>query len=306
MLWRKTRVATRYPWSRKIAPIIASKQLACREGSSRAPVLAAPLPSSRASPSPEPLGQLGERDGVDQGRPELGQLALVVPGEAPEEVLADDQLEDRVAQVLEPLVVVAGAARLAALVVPGGVGHRLAEQGRPPEVDLQAGRQVVETLLLLGGQGHPRGELRQRTGGLSELGRGERQLRGAGWWLGGLGRGGRRGVRGRRANRRLGRHHPELAGGGHLDRRRHVGRRSRRPRGGVRRRGTRRLRGTRRPARAGAVSPRGPGLDRGGRLGRRARPAGIHNGAGGGGADLRRPRVGPAGAIRGDLGNGSL
>ena len=100
----------------------------------------------------ESLGQLGQRDGVDERRPELGQLALVVPREPPEEVLADDQLQDRVPEVLEPFVVVTGTARLATLIVPRRMGHRLAEQGRAPEVDLEALRELVEATLLLGRQ----------------------------------------------------------------------------------------------------------------------------------------------------------
>ena len=92
----------------------------------------------------EALAEAGQRHRVDQRRAQLGELALVVGGEAPEQVLADDQLEHGVAEVLETLVVVARTARLAALVVPRGVGHRLAEQLETPEADPEPLLQGVE------------------------------------------------------------------------------------------------------------------------------------------------------------------
>ena len=66
----------------------------------------------------EPLRQPGERHGVDESCPQLRQLAFVVFGKPLEEVLTRDELEDRISEILEPLVVVAGPTALAPLVVP--------------------------------------------------------------------------------------------------------------------------------------------------------------------------------------------
>ena len=110
----------------------------------RAPGLGGPLAEQQRLAEVEALAEPGQRDGVDQRRAQLGQLALVVGGEAAEEVLADDQLEHGVAEVLEPLVVVTRAARLAALVVPRRVGHGLAEQLEAPEADPEALLEGVE------------------------------------------------------------------------------------------------------------------------------------------------------------------
>src|SRR5580704_3896498 len=87
------------------------RQLA-RAGLDRAP------PHQQGLAELEALAEPRQRGGVDQRGPKLGQLTLVVGGKSSEEVLADHELEDRVAQVLETFVVVPGTGRLAVLVVP--------------------------------------------------------------------------------------------------------------------------------------------------------------------------------------------
>ena len=104
---------------------------------------------SSVSPSCEALAEPSQRRGVDQRGAQLGQLALVVGGEAAEEILADHELEDRVAEVLEAFVVVPGAGGLAVLVVPGGVGHRLAKQFLLAELDADPLLEVAQALELL-------------------------------------------------------------------------------------------------------------------------------------------------------------
>ena len=61
------------------------------------------------------------------------------------QVLSSDQLQHRVAQVLEPLVVLQAAARMLVVVRP--VGQRLPEQGRVMEADAQRPLKLLERLV---------------------------------------------------------------------------------------------------------------------------------------------------------------
>jgi len=82
------------------------------------------------------LGQRRQRIGVDHGRADLGQLALVGARPVLVEVLGTDQLEDGVAQVLEALVV--AGREVGALVGEGAVGEGLLEEGDVAEGDPDA------------------------------------------------------------------------------------------------------------------------------------------------------------------------
>ena len=101
-------------------------------------------------PQLETFRETRERRRVDQRSPELCQLPFVVDRETAEQVIADDELEHRVTEILEALVVVPGAARLSTLVVPRRVGHSLTKQLGPPKADAGALLQGVEPRRLLG------------------------------------------------------------------------------------------------------------------------------------------------------------
>jgi hypothetical protein len=75
----------------------------------------------------EPGSQPGQALGVDDRGPEPSQLPFVGRLVGVEEMLGRDQLEDRVAEVLQPLVVRRPTLRM--LVVVGAMGQRLPEQG---------------------------------------------------------------------------------------------------------------------------------------------------------------------------------
>ena len=78
-------------------------------------------------------GQPGQAPGVDDGGAQPGQLALVRGLVSVVQVLGGDQLEDRIAQVLEALVVGQSAVRM--LIDVGAVGQRLAQEGKVVETD---------------------------------------------------------------------------------------------------------------------------------------------------------------------------
>jgi hypothetical protein len=75
----------------------------------------------------EPRREPGQALGVDDRRPQPRQLALVGCLVGVVEVLGGDQLEDRVAEILQPFVV--GRPTLRMLVVVGAMGQRLPQQG---------------------------------------------------------------------------------------------------------------------------------------------------------------------------------
>ena len=91
---------------------------------------------------PQLLGQRGQGVGVDHGGADLGHLALVGTGAVLVEVLGRDQLQHRVAQVLEALVVARREMR--ALVGERAVGQCLLEERDVAEGDPDALLQLVQ------------------------------------------------------------------------------------------------------------------------------------------------------------------
>jgi len=117
-----------------------------QRGQAARPRLGRPPTQTQGLAQEELLPQPGEGHRAHQRRPHLGELSLVIVGESAEEILPRHQFQDRIAQVLEALVV---PTLVAPLVDPGGVGHGLAEQLPPLEAQPQALLQVVEAALRL-------------------------------------------------------------------------------------------------------------------------------------------------------------
>jgi len=253
--------------------------------------LAAPLPSSRASPSPSRSASLASEMVVDQGRPELGQLALVATrGSAGRGTRRRPARGPRRPGTREPLVVVAGAARLAALVVPGGVV--IASRSRDGRRKLICRRAARSSRPFCSSADRATREVSSGSGPEAGASWGEESDSSAGraggsaGWAGGASAG---------AGESAARKAPPRSSPWWPPRSAPACRQAippapwRRPAAGY-------PPPSRHPTAcaSGSGVAAGPGLDRGGRLGRRARPAGIHNGAGGGGADLQpaagRPR----------------
>jgi hypothetical protein len=78
---------------------------------------------TEAEPRSEPRQALG----VDDRRPQPRQFALIGSLVGIVEVFGGDQLEDRVAEILQPFVI--GRPTLRMLVVVGAMGQRLPKQG---------------------------------------------------------------------------------------------------------------------------------------------------------------------------------
>jgi hypothetical protein len=91
---------------------------------------------------PQPAGDPGQRPGADHRRPVQGEDALADLGPAPEEQLSGDQLDDGVAEELQPLVVAIDLGGV--LVGEGAVRQRALEQAFVLEGDLEALLQRLE------------------------------------------------------------------------------------------------------------------------------------------------------------------
>ena len=96
----------------------------------------------------EPGGEPGQALGVDHRGPQPSQLTLVRRLVGVVQVLRRDQLQHRVAQVLQPLVV--GQSGLGVLVVVGAMGQRLPKQRRVVEADAERPLESLERLVGLG------------------------------------------------------------------------------------------------------------------------------------------------------------
>jgi hypothetical protein len=95
----------------------------------------------------QPRGEPGEALGVDNGGAQPGQLALIRRQVGVIEVLGRDQLEYRVAQVLQPLVV--GRSALWMLVVVGAVRQRLTQERRLMEANSKRPLEFLKWLVRL-------------------------------------------------------------------------------------------------------------------------------------------------------------
>ena len=132
----------------------------------RPPGALLPHPDPQRRSQLEPLGVVGEGGAADQLRLELGKLALRQLGVALVEPLGRDQPEHRVAQELQPLVVL----RHPLLVGEGAVGQGELQQVQPLE--------AVPEALLEGGGGpaaeepwkacYPKGQRRPKRRSRSE------------------------------------------------------------------------------------------------------------------------------------------
>lgn len=94
------------------------------------PVVLVAAPHHQVIAEANPAGVLSERPAGDEPGAELGEVSLVHIREAPEEMLAGDKLQHRVAEVFEPLVVEVNLLRL---MTQAGVGERFGQQQRVAE-----------------------------------------------------------------------------------------------------------------------------------------------------------------------------
>ena len=105
----------------------------------------------------QPLRKTRQRDRVDESSPQLRQLSFVIAGEALEEVLPHHEFQNRIAEILEPFVVMTRSADAGTFIGPRGVSHGLAEKLRSTELHtdplLKSEQGVALALIEVGKEG---------------------------------------------------------------------------------------------------------------------------------------------------------